>query len=92
MAKIFKALSSPTRLQILNELRAGEQCVCNLQEAIDVPQNLLSHHLAVLRDSELVNSRKDGKWVYYSLNKKIIRQIQTFFPPLITAKSGKQHC
>lgn len=66
-ATIFRALADPTRLRILDLLRDGEQCVCDLQAALHTAQSLLSFHLKVLRDAELVACRKQGRWAYYAL-------------------------
>lgn len=67
-ARLFHALSDETRLSIVAMLRDGERCVCELQDALDAAQSRLSFHLKVLKDAGLVNDRKDGRWVYYSLN------------------------
>jgi ArsR family transcriptional regulator, arsenate/arsenite/antimonite-responsive transcriptional repressor len=66
-AGLFRALSDPRRLRILDLLRAGEQCVCDLQAALDCGQSLLSFHLKTLRDAGLVAMRKDGRWSHYRL-------------------------
>lgn len=66
-AYLFHALSDETRLAVLEMLRSGEQCVCDLQSALDVAQSRLSFHLKVLKDAGLVTDRKDGRWSYYSL-------------------------
>ena len=71
-ARIFHALSDPTRLEILERLRAGERCVCELQDALDAAQSRLSFHLRILRDAGLVSDRKDGRWVYYTLRPEAI--------------------
>jgi ArsR family transcriptional regulator len=63
----FRAFSDQTRLRILHLLRAGELCVNDLVEIIDVPQPTASRHLAYLRRAELVVTRKDGQWTYYAL-------------------------
>ncbi len=76
-SEIFKALAEPNRLAILEELRKGEQCVCRLQEVINLPQNLLSHHLSVLRSAGIVECRKEGKWCHYSLKKKRLQKLVT---------------
>lgn len=65
--KMFRAFSDRTRLRILHLLRKGELCVCDLVDAIGVPQPKVSRHLAYLRKAGLVESRKDGLWIYYSL-------------------------
>lgn len=64
----FHALSDPLRLQILELLRSQELCVCELCELLDVPQSKLSFHLKTLKEAELVRSRQEGRWMYYSLN------------------------
>jgi ArsR family transcriptional regulator len=64
----FHALSEPLRVQVLELLRDRELCVCDLCEALNVTQSKLSFHLKVLKESELVRSRQEGRWIYYSLN------------------------
>ena len=64
----FHALSDETRLQLLELLRDGEQCVCDLTDALDAAQSRLSFHLKTLKDAGLVTDRKQGRWVYYALN------------------------
>jgi ArsR family transcriptional regulator len=66
-ATLFHALSDPTRLSILETLRSGEHCVCELQGGLDAAQSRLSFHLRVLREAGLVTDRKEGRWSYYSL-------------------------
>jgi ArsR family transcriptional regulator, arsenate/arsenite/antimonite-responsive transcriptional repressor len=64
----FQALSEPLRIEILALLRSQELCVCDLCDALKVTQSKLSFHLKVLREAELVRSRQEGRWIYYSLN------------------------
>lgn len=64
---LFHALSDSTRLAILEMLRGGEQCVCDLQEDLDAAQSRLSFHLRVLREAGLVADRKEGRWSYYRI-------------------------
>jgi ArsR family transcriptional regulator len=66
----LRALGDPTRLRILDRVARGEQCVCQLAAAIDVPQPLLSHHLKILRRAGLITRRKEGRWNYYALNRE----------------------
>ena len=66
-AAVFHALSDTTRLRILDLLRGGERCVCELQDVLDAGQSLLSFHLKTLRDAGLVTYRKEGRWAYYGL-------------------------
>ena len=67
LARLFHALSDPTRLQIVDELLAGERCVCDLTNALDAAQSRLSFHLKTLKDAGLVADRRAGRWVYYAL-------------------------
>ena len=64
---MFRAFSDRTRLRILNLLKPGELCVCDLVRALDLPQPKVSRHLAYLRKAGLVKDRKDGLWMYYTL-------------------------
>lgn len=66
-ARAFKALGEPTRLRILAHLRAGESCACAVQEALDLPASLLSHHLKVLREAGLVHGTRRGRWIDYRI-------------------------
>lgn len=66
-ARLFHALSDETRLGILEMLRNGERCVCDLQADLDAAQSRLSFHLRVLKDAGLVTDRKEGRWSYYTL-------------------------
>lgn len=67
MTELFEALSDRTRLRILNLLAQGEMCVCYFTELLDAPQPTVSRHLAYLRRAGLVSTRRDGKWIHYSL-------------------------
>lgn len=66
-ARVFHALSDETRLAIVDRLRGGEQCVCELQDLLDAAQSRLSFHLKTLKDAGLVTDRKAGRWSYYTL-------------------------
>src|SRR5918993_26617 len=66
-APLFHALSDETRLAVLEMLRGGERCVCELQDALDAAQSRLSFHLKVLKEAGLVRDRKEGRWSYYAL-------------------------
>ena len=74
-AKIFKALSDPKRLQIIDMLAEGELCACKIQEAFPVTQPTLSHDMKLLCDAGLVNPRREGKWTHYSLNTLRMNQV-----------------
>jgi len=72
--EFLKVVAEENRLKILCMLRAGEKCVCDIWQFLDLPQNLASHHLKVLKDFGLVEDRKEGLRVYYSINKKEINK------------------
>ncbi len=65
--RLFKALADETRLRILGLLLTGEVCVCEIHETLKIPQPKASRHLAYLRRSGLVGTRRDGLWVHYRL-------------------------
>lgn len=67
-AKIFKALSDPSRLKIIDILSCGEKCACDILEHFEFTQPTLSHHMKALIESGLVEARKEGLWSYYYLN------------------------
>lgn len=71
LTEIFKSLSDATRLRILNLLSKAQKelCVCELVDSLEVPQYSVSRHLKELEQVNLVSSRKEGRWVYYSLQK-----------------------
>lgn len=62
---IFKALSDPTRLRLLNLMSEGEVCVCFLGEVLKVVQPKVSRHLAYLKRAGIVSVRREGKWMHY---------------------------
>jgi ArsR family transcriptional regulator len=64
---LFHALSDATRLAILEMLRDGERCVCDLQAELDAAQSRLSFHLRVLKEAGLVTDRREGRWAYYTI-------------------------
>ena len=72
MIEVYKALSDETRLTILNLLKNGELCSCAILEKLQCSQSTLSHHIKLLKNANLVNCRKDGKWVHLSLNQNTL--------------------
>jgi ArsR family transcriptional regulator len=73
--RLFHALSDSTRLSILRRLRFGERCVCDLTDALDAAQSRLSFHLKVLKDAGLVSDRREGRWMYYTLNPEVLEEV-----------------
>jgi ArsR family transcriptional regulator len=72
ISRRFHALADDTRLRIIDKLRDGEECVCNLTGPLGMRQSLLSFHLRTLKDAGLISDRKEGRWVYYSLNLDVL--------------------
>ena len=69
---LFKALSDPTRLRCIALLMASDElCVCELTQALALPQPKVSHHLAALRHCGLVSDRRDGLWIHYRINPRL---------------------
>lgn len=73
-AELFKLLGDPTRVRLLYALlEAGELCVCDLAETVDVPESSVSHALRLLRTAGVVRNRRDGRMIYYSLADSHVR-------------------
>ncbi|MDQ2050170.1 metalloregulator ArsR/SmtB family transcription factor [Natronolimnohabitans sp. A-GB9] len=64
---VFKALANEKRLRIIEALRDGELCACELETILDAPQSTVGTHLSRLREAGIVRTRKDGKWTYYRI-------------------------
>lgn len=75
VARLCHALSDETRVEIVRLLGGGERCVCELTDALDAAQSRLSFHLRTLKDAGVVTDRREGRWVYYTLNHKAIDAI-----------------
>ncbi len=73
--KSFKALSDPTRREILNLLKGGEKTAGEICDNFSMTGATISHHLTILRDAELIYSRKEGKYIIYELNMSVIEEI-----------------
>jgi ArsR family transcriptional regulator len=76
LARSFHALADDKRVRVLELLGEGERCVCELAEAIDITQPLLSFHLRTLREAGLVSDVRKGRWVYYSLNRDALEELE----------------
>jgi ArsR family transcriptional regulator len=75
-ARLFHALADETRLRILAQLADGEQCVCDLTDALEAGQSRLSFHLKTLKDAGLVTDRRQGRWIYYTLNPEAVDELR----------------
>ena len=85
-ALLFKALSDPNRLMIMDMLSCGELCACVILEKFHITQPTLSHHMKILCDSKLVSARKEGKWIHYSQNSETVMVFQAYLSEVTTAK------
>ena len=74
-AEVFHELADETRLEILDRLKDGERCVCELTDALKTGQSRLSFHLKVLKDAGVIEDRPDGRWTYYSINREAIEEV-----------------
>lgn len=93
--ELFHALSDETRLEIVDMLRSGERCVCDLTDALDAAQSRLSFHLKVLKDAGIVRDRRDGRWVHYELDRDAfdeIEQLIAAMKPTASRKRGDVCC
>jgi ArsR family transcriptional regulator len=86
LTRQLQALSDETRLQIIDLLRGGERCVCELTDALDASQSRLSFHLKALKEAGLVTDRREGRWSYYALNEEAFGQLEEFVGGLPSVK------
>ena len=87
-ARWFHALADETRLQIIDRLRDGEQCVCELTDLLQTEQSRLSFHLKTLKDAGILTDRREGRWIYYSLNSSAIEELEEFLGSIKSKRRG----
>ena len=85
-ALYFKALSDANRIMIIDMLSHGELCACVILAKFNITQPTLSYHMKMLCECGLVIGRKQGKWIYYSLNPELMRRLRDFLDELTAAK------
>jgi len=88
-AGLFKAVADANRLMIIDMLSCEELCACRILEKFNITQPTLSHHMRILCECGLVIGRKEGKWMYYSLDEKKVRDLKAF---LEEVTSYKENC
>jgi ArsR family transcriptional regulator len=89
----LRALADETRLAIVELLCGGERCVCELTEALGAGQSLLSFHLKCLKECGIVRDRKEGRWVYYCLNRDALEALEEFVGGLASnAREAASEC
>ena len=81
-AALFHALSDEIRVQVVTLLLDGERCVCELMDELGMAQSRLSWHLKTLSDAGIISGRREGRWIYYSLNADAIREGRTILDGL----------
>jgi ArsR family transcriptional regulator, arsenate/arsenite/antimonite-responsive transcriptional repressor len=82
LAVLLKALADPVRLRMVSLIassEAGEACVCDLNEAFDLTQATISHHLKVLHSAGILHREKRGVWVYYAVRPEALSAVATLF-------------
>ena len=85
-AKVLKAISDPKRLRIVDMLSCGELCACKILEAFHITQPTLSHDMKVLIEAGIVNDRREGKNIYYSLNQEQLAVFEKTLQDILTEK------
>jgi DNA-binding transcriptional ArsR family regulator len=91
--RTFKALADPSRREILDLLRHGEMTAGDLARHFDLTKPSMSHHFAVLRDADLITSRREGQQIWYGLNTTVVQDIVAWAMNLAASskkKGGKE--
>jgi len=91
LANILKMLCEEHRMKILCFLMQRERCVCEIADALRLPQNLVSHHLKVLREMGIVNryrDERDSRWIYYSVNREALANLNALYLSFFDEKRG----
>jgi DNA-binding transcriptional ArsR family regulator len=89
MNEVFKALSDPTRREILRILTRGERTAGELAEPFDMTRPSMSHHFAVLKEADLIRSRREGQQIIYSLNTTVVEDVLAWIWDLFDASPEK---
>lgn len=84
----FKAIADPTRREILRLLRRGEMTAGELAERFDMTKPTMSHHFAVLKDAELISSRREGQTIWYGLNTSVLEDVIAWAVDLAGPRKG----
>lgn len=87
ITRVFKALSDPNRLIIVEMLQGGEKCACQLLDDMHISQSTLSHHMKILCESGVVDCRREGKWMFYSLSKTGCEAAQNILTMIMEAST-----
>lgn len=88
-ANIFKALSDPTRLKIIDMVSCNPMCACDILDKVDIVQSTLSYHMKILVESNILIAKPKGSWIWYSINLEKSKEIINFLKNLT---SDKEFC
>ena len=92
IAKVFKALSDPKRVKIVDLLSCGEMCGCVLLKCFEITQPTLAHDMKVLTEAGIVTSRREGKKTIYALNQETVQRYRRQVDGIFQDNSGKESC
>ena len=92
IAKVFKALSDPKRVKIVDLLSCGEMCGCVLLKCFEITQPTLAHDMKVLTEAGIVTSRREGKKTIYALNKEALESYRGQVDEIFQINSGNEPC
>lgn len=90
VSRWFHALSDETRLQIIERLSEGEQCVCDLTDMLETGQSRLSFHLKTLKEAGIVTDRPCGRWVYYALSPGVLEELGEYIKSVRQSQGGRR--
>lgn len=91
-AAMMSALADPTRVEIFDMLSEGERCACNFLERFDLKQPTLSYHMKILCEAGLVDARKDGIWMKYTINQEALSSLQRFLLSIEASTKACEEC
>ena len=92
ISKLMVSFSDPFRLEIIVLMMDGEVCVCDIMKLTNLSQSRISYHIKILKEAGLISDRQEGRWVYYSLNKKSLLLIKEWIFSLTDYSSNRKRC
>lgn len=95
LSKILNVICNQTRMRLICLLLQGERCVNEITETLALPQNLVSHHLGVLRNAGLIDGQrdeKDSRWIYYSINRQTLAALNACYLGFFAADRTQPWC
>ncbi len=90
LQQTLRALADPIRREILNMLKKGRMSAGNICEHFDVTDASISRHLSVLKDSDLIRDKREGKYIFYELNTSVLEETMLWIADLKGEKSNDQ--